>query len=121
MKSGSRLAGMAFALIVAAAACGGDEGGEDEGASARTIVAKGIMFDPKTVTIEAGKPATLTLDHQDRDVSHSLLVEAEGERFTTGVFEGPGTKTVEVTIAEPGTYAYVCEVHGSMKGDLVVE
>lgn len=71
-------------------------------------------FDPESIVVQVGdtvewvnsgsNPHTVTFADLDED-SGSM---ASGDSF-------------QVTFDEPGTFAYVCEIHGSMTAEVVVE
>jgi plastocyanin len=83
------------------------------GASPVAIKIQGFAFDPPSITVKAG--TTVQWTNED-SASHSVTSDtgiwdsgnfANGESFTR-VFD------------TPGTYAYHCGVHPSMKGTIIV-
>jgi len=114
------------ALALAAAGCGG---GEEESASSSTetstestadaggdgaVAIFDFKYDPDQVTVEAG--TTVVWANED-DADHTAT--ADDDTFDTGVF-GKGEEG-EATLDEPGTFAYHCDLHPFMKGEVVVE
>lgn len=105
-------------MVVALAACGGDDddsasGGSDDGdgGSSAAVTIDGFSFDASPV--DAGE--AITIENLD-DVTHTFTADDGG--FDVRV---DGNATAETTAPdEPGTYAFHCEIHPSMKGDLVV-
>lgn len=92
-------------------ATGGDAAAEDVTID---IVSTRDGFDPATVEVAVGSEVTWV---NGDDTPHTSTAEdgtwdsgnlAEGEEFS-------------FTADEPGTYPYVCDIHPSMKGELVVE
>ncbi|WP_052666648.1 cupredoxin domain-containing protein [Nitriliruptor alkaliphilus] len=73
----------------------------------------GFVFAPTDVTVEVG--GTVTWVHAGR-ITHT--VTAPDGSFASGSI-GAGD-TFEVTFDEPGTYPYVCDFHGSMRGTVEV-
>jgi plastocyanin len=70
-----------------------------------------FAFTPSTIRVGAGGTVTWTNRDSDR---HSIVIGgAESDRLTTG-------GTYRRTFATPGTFAYVCGIHGSMRGTVVV-
>ena len=100
---------------------GEDGGGEQSGVpEAVTVVAQNAAFDTATLTLDAGEPYTLTLDNRD-NFEHNLHVIAGAIDVSTPVAVGPIVQELEVTITEPGSYTFQCDVHpGDMRGTLQV-
>ena len=68
-------------------------------------------FQPQTVTVDAGQQVTfVNLD----DEAHT----ATGANFDTGIMQ-PG-QLVTITVDEPGSYPYSCQIHPEMSGQLEV-
>jgi plastocyanin len=80
-------------------------------ASGITIVARDIAFIPEVARGTAG-PVSITLDNQDAEVPHDIVVynSSGGEVARTEIFNGPARATVTFDAA-PGRYAYKCSVH----------
>ena len=88
----------------------GDTGGGGGGAA--TITITGFAFPAETV-LPAGGTVTVT---NETSAAHTLT-------DTLGTFDeevGPG-ESIEITIAEPGSYQYVCNFHPQMMGVIKVE
>lgn len=114
MRAASALAG--FALF--ASACGGGGGG------ATTSAAKGgFSYNPATLTIDAGKAATITLKNPDA-VIHDLVVKGLPAEFKLEAQPGKDA-SASLTVDKAGTYEFVCTQPGheaaGMKGSLVVK
>lgn len=125
------------AFLAAFAACGDDDDDDDTttasptaaGATTQAPTAAasptGAAEDGLTVTVGDNffSPATLTVKAGDTvrwewsgSLPHSVRFEDESSPTHTGSGE------FELTFDEPGTYDYVCGVHGeSMPGTIVVE
>ncbi len=83
--------------------------------SGPTIEVKNFKYSPETLTVKPGEKITVI----DRDsTGHSIT--ADDGSFDSGVLEQgvPGTITAPT---KPGTYAFHCVPHPSIKGTLVVE
>jgi plastocyanin len=80
-------------------------------APAMLVDAKGIddAFDPTEMTVPAGTTVRWNMAGQ-----RPHTVTSVGGAFASGNID-PG-KSYEFTFAEPGTYAYYCEYHGSKDG-----
>lgn len=127
----ARTLAAAALLTVALAACGaGDDdtsasdaapAAEEAGAVAVTI--KTFDFQPDPLTVKAG--TTITFENQD-SINHSVTPgtreQPEPDLFEEGVMEAKGD-TFELTLDEPGTYAYFCKFHPGegMTAEITVE
>lgn len=69
-------------------------------------------FDSATITVSVG--TTVTWENYD-SVPHTVT----GDGFDSGTLQNG--KTFSYTFTEPGTYAYKCSIHPSMKGTVIVE
>ena len=83
-----------------------------------TVIVEDIAFQQDSVTVTAGTP--VTWDNRD-GVAHTVTSGEPGS--PTGVFDEPlpANGEVSITVEEPGTYAYFCEIHPQMTAELVVE
>ena len=111
---------LVFALF--AAACGGDGGGGEQGASSEAcpsgavvIEMVDIKFDPEEATAAVGQEICWV---NEETIEHNA-VDEQGGTFKSELF-GKG-KTFTTTIDEPGTIDYVCTVHPGMTGKLTIE
>ena len=75
---------------------------------------KDIAIDPTSLTVKAGY--TVTWTNNDSFAHH--LVGDNGE-FDSGDMAGGGT--FSFTFATPGTVAYHCSIHPTMKGTVTVQ
>jgi plastocyanin len=109
-------------VILGLAACGGDDGGAEEGASSDAcpsgsvvIAMKDLKFDPKDATADAGQEVCWV---NEETIDHNA-VDEETDKFRSELFGKDETFTT--TIDEPGTINYVCTVHPGMTGTLTVK
>lgn len=84
------------------------------GATAETVEIADFAFAPAELTVSTGTPVTWT---NADGVAHSI--RAEDGSFESPDFDQGGT--FSFVFNEPGTYAYVCGIHDSMRGTVVVE
>jgi plastocyanin len=112
-----------FVVTAAAvvAACGADDADDvtDTGAAVveeatdpvapaeATVVVDGFAFAPAEVRVAVG--GTVTWDFVESN--HTVVID--------GVTLSPGGET-SITFDTPGTYPYVCGIHSSMRGTVVV-
>lgn len=83
-------------------------------AANRIVTIQNFTFNPATITVNAGD--TITWTNADAAV-HSA--RATGGSFDTGTLFQGDSKTF--TFSVPGTFAYICGIHGaSMSGAVVV-
>ena len=124
-----RLVLLLACLALGLAGCGGDDdgGGGDEpggtvgeGVASNEVSMASIQFDPSEITVDAGQTITFV---NDESVPHDVhKTSGPGPDFASG---DPGGMqegdTFELTLDEPGTYEYVCQVHApGMSGSITV-
>jgi plastocyanin len=119
VRAGSHRAAPALLLVVALASCGGDDGGaegaapDDGGAPAAAtaeVVVATFAFEPDPLEVEAG--TTITFTNEDA-TDHTVTAgtrEAPAPDVFDGVLAEQGS-TFELTLDEPGTYDYFCQIH----------
>jgi plastocyanin len=76
------------------------------------VTIKGFAFQPATTTISIGD--TIRWTNMD-SVNHDV----KGDTFDSGMMS-PNT-TFEFTFTQAGTYNYICSIHPSMQGLIVVQ
>lgn len=91
----------------------------DSAGSAVTIGAEQIAFVNDEVVVAAGE-ISIVFENRDDGVPHNLHI-TDGIDAKTEIETGPTTQELNVTIDEPGTYAFVCDVHPQMTGELTVQ
>ena len=80
---------------------------------ARDVTMPGKIFEPARITILTGTTVTW---HNGDATNHT--VTADGDAFDSG-YVGPGA-TFSYTFAKQGHYAYHCQIHKFMKGEVDV-
>lgn len=116
-------------LLVAATAtlgaCGADDDaptaadpppGEVERSEPTVVAIERSRYAPRSVTVAAG--TEVTFRNLDPAV-HTVTSPEDGAPFDSGDL-GEGEELV-VRLDEPGTYEYLCEIHPTMRGTVVVE
>ncbi|MDP2299216.1 MAG: cupredoxin domain-containing protein [Coriobacteriia bacterium] len=100
--------------LVVAAGCsaGGDGAGETPGSAGTTVSESGLAFSPPTLEVNAGD--TVTFVNED-SVDHQVLIGG-----VTLARQTPG-ESVTWTAGSAGTIDYICTLHPSMRGRLVVK
>jgi plastocyanin len=86
------------------------------------VIAKGIAFDP-TCLVAAPGSFTINFDNQDAGIQHNFdVLDKEGGKSlgATEIAQGPTQQTLDLEL-EAGTYPFVCDVHPTMTGELVVQ
>jgi len=79
-----------------------------------TIDIADFKFKPATVTVKAGSKVSWV----NHDAAAHTATAGHGDGFDTGTLKQGARRTL--TLAKPGTYAYVCEFHPFMKATVVV-
>lgn len=118
---GSRRGVAVAAMVGLLGACGGGgaAGGRSGGGEQRTAVAiRTFQFMPPHLEVKAGVSVTWT-NHDD--IAHTVTAGAPGSG--NGAFDavlgGAGSKATHA-FPTPGTQAYFCNIHQSMRGEVVV-
>ncbi len=102
-------------------------GGHGEGPAVLTQVtevATDNVFSIKDFTVPVNTPVTLTLDNKGAAL-HNWKVQgvngADGNPITTKLLQGGQSETITFTIAQTGTFNFLCEVHpADMVGKITV-
>ena len=99
---------------------GGGEGhhardGRRRGQDDRTIKIVDFVYDPTPATVKAGQK--ISIPNADA-APHTITDTGSGKAFDSGTIKGKATGSL--TIAKAGTYAYICEFHPFMKGEITV-
>lgn len=125
----------ALLTVVLLAGCGGDETAQPDASKAATTPAaampasapesgptdtiriKEFLFDPTPATVRAGQRIAVVNDDK---APHTLTDQPTSgkPRFDTGNITG--NRTGSFVAPKTGTYAYFCELHAFMKGELTV-
>jgi plastocyanin len=120
-------------LVLGLAACGGDDDGGGGGGGGSTeqsgggggagveVSMESVQFEPQDVTVKAGETITFT---NNESIPHDVhKTSGPGDDFSSG---GSGEMqqgdTFELTLDQPGSYEYVCNVHApGMAGTITVK
>jgi plastocyanin len=84
-----------------------------------TIRAAKLSFDTNTVRVPVGATVTATLHNDDEGVEHNLTFSLAGLAHGD-TCKGPCTRTQSFTVAEAGSYFFLCTLH-DMVGTFIVE
>jgi plastocyanin len=90
------------------------QSGEKAAAQTHEILISGFKYQPETVTVRVGD----TVQWNNGDIVPHTVVAANGS-FKSGQIE-PGA-TWKTVLKKSGTFAYTCEPHPNMHGELVVQ
>ena len=118
---------LVLVILFVAAACGDDDSPVLDGSSGNTppteagggatsgglVTIKDFSFTPATLEAAAGDEI---LVRNTDGVAHT--VTADDKSFDTGTLAANSEKTI--TLDKPGTLAYHCNIHQSMKGTIKV-
>ena len=100
----------------------------DGGGVTTDLVASGTEWDKDTLTFKAGETIRLTVDNEDTSI-HNMSIypdEAAAESQADAIFEGPdvepgSSEEYEIEPLEKGTYAFICDYHINMIGEVNVQ
>jgi plastocyanin len=114
----TRFDGISFRLIFMSAALGALAGAalaaQSLAQSSGAVAINGFKFGPDTVTVSAKAPITWT---NNDGAPHQIVVASKN--LKTPVLQKGNSG--QLSIAEAGSYDYVCGIHPSMKGKIVVK
>jgi plastocyanin len=96
-------------LNVTSDGSGAAAGGSTASGTANAVVIKDFAFSPTPLRVATGASVTVT---NDDGAAHTLT--ADNGKFDTG--DLAGGKQAKITIDQPGTYAYHCDIHNYMTG-----
>lgn len=85
------------------------------GAGSQSVKIVDFAYSPPDLTVPSG--TTVTFANSD-EAPHTATSKQSGA-FDTGTIDGG--KRGQVTLSDPGTYAYYCAFHPFMKGTVTVE
>ncbi len=89
-------------------------------ADAVHVVADRMVFTTGTVTAPAGRPFVLAFENLEGPPHNVHLRDASGATVLRGeVFTGPALRLHDMPALEPATYAFICDVHPDMTGQLL--
>jgi plastocyanin len=103
--------------------------GSPAAAGAQQVTVKGLdtlKFDPESINVRAGQPVQVTFQN-DGAIIHDFTIEAsQGVSSQVQVIaQGKGSGTTTFTIAQPGTYRFICaqpgHAAGGMTGTIVAQ
>ena len=83
-------------------------------ADATTVVIANLAFDPAAITVPTGTTVAWTND----DAVPHTVTSTDGA-FDSGIFDPGGS--FSFTFSEPGSFAYVCQLHPQMQGTVTAE
>jgi plastocyanin len=107
-----------LALAAVLGACGGSDEPKAGGTAANAVRIAGFLFKPETLTVPAG--TTVTWTNTD-DIEHTIT-SGTPEVPTAAFDSGNKTKgqTFNHTFSDVGSFAYFCNNHKSMRGEVTV-
>ena len=107
----THLTALTAALLLAVGLGAVAAGAATPRAKSPAVTIKDFAFSPKTLEVKAGAKVKVT----NKDGTTHTFTANKGA-FDTGDIDGGSSATV--TIKKPGTYAYHCNIHSSMKGTI---
>lgn len=108
----------ALALVLLGASVVGvlrdDGGASDATPGAGDVAVIDFDFDPNPVRTEVGQPLTWT---NEDSAPHTVTSDGEGPLGSDELAQG---ESYEATFDTAGTYEYICTIHPTMRGTVVV-
>ena len=87
---------------------------QDVPADATTVVIANLAFDPSAITVPTGTTVAWT----NEDAVPHTVTSTDGA-FDSGIFDPGGS--FAFTFNDPGSFAYVCQLHPQMQGTVTAE
>ena len=85
------------------------------------VQAINVTFDPVEITLPTGAPLRIVLDNRDAGVPHDVKVfQGNTNIAQSPVVTGPATTEVRFGPLAPARYQFMCTVHPTMLGTLIV-
>jgi plastocyanin len=81
----------------------------------KSVTIKNFAFRPASITVKVGSTVTWTNGDQ---VSHDVTSQRSGRPLRSGTMNKG--RTYKYTFTKTGRYAYLCTIHPSMTGTVVV-
>jgi plastocyanin len=105
-------------LMTALAACGSSSsgGGPAPAANGHSVVIKGFKFVPATLTVRVGTKVTFT---QEDSTPHTVSGSGNSAFLNSAALNKGQSYTV--TFSKAGTYHYICSIHPTMHGTVIVK
>jgi plastocyanin len=107
---------LAVVALVALVVPACSSGGKAQALGPDDVLAANLTFRPGTLTVPVGTTVTWHIDQPD--AHHNVVSTNAPVSFNSGAPVGKGT--FSFTFTQPGTYNYVCLVHPTMTGKVVV-
>jgi plastocyanin len=124
----STFAGVPAAIVAATLLLGGCGGGATPAQTPASgtppgpsveVAADGLTFDATQLGVAANVAFTIVFDNREA-VPHNISIDRQQGDTQTRVFSGPATRWYAVPALAPGEYTFLCQVHPSMTGRLLV-
>ena len=109
-------------VAVLVAACSGGGGGAAGSGPTTTVAGEHIVdvdnfaFTPQTITVNLGD--SVVWEFRQASAPHNVVSLDGPVPFNSGVPQGHGSFRVVFDVA--GTYHYICQIHPSMTGTVIV-
>ena len=88
------------------------------------MVAQNIAFDTATISLPAGQPSSITFDNRDAGTQHNIVIATDSslstQLFNGELITGPATIEYAIPALEAGEYYFLCLVHPTMNGSVLV-
>jgi plastocyanin len=108
---------VALVLCSLLSGCGGSgSSGPPTTLGPNDIEVADFTFAPPTLTVKVG--TTVTWHFDQPSAPHNVVSLTTPVLFNSGTPKGTGTYSF--TFTTPGTFPYLCQIHPSMKGTIIV-
>ena len=105
-------------VLLLAAACSGGSGASSPPTTLGPddVLVANFSFTPATLTVKVG--TTVTWHFDQPSAPHNVVALTTPVLFNSGNPQGTGTYSF--TFTTPGSYPYLCQIHPTMRGTIVV-
>jgi len=93
-------------------------GGAAGAGAVQTISASLLQFNRATITVPANTQVTIRLQNNDAGVAHDIQVPRKG---AANQCTGPCSTSTSFNSGAPATYPFLCSIHPTMAGTLIVQ
>lgn len=121
MTGDARRAASVVVAVLLVAGCGPAPDAAPFIGKGAVVQAINVTFEPVEITLPTGAPLRIVLDNRDTGVPHDVKVfQGDTNIAQSPVVTGPATTEVRFGPLAPARYQFMCTVHPTMLGSVIV-